>query len=87
MTVISFQDYASKKQIAIKANVTQKILTAFTDDYMSNLVNNEVDLDNPDIAFDIATIQFLMRGMAHRSQGESHPSQIILDKLKSSIVG
>jgi hypothetical protein len=28
-----------------------------------------------------------MKGMAHRSQGESHPSQIILDTLKDRVVG
>lgn len=87
MTVINFQDYASRKQTALKANVTQGILEAFTLDYMSNLAFHDVNIEDPSVAFDVATIQFLMRGMAHRSQGESHPSQIILDKLKGAVVG
>jgi len=87
MTVISFQTFAAKRQAATKANVTQAILDAFTLDYMNNLSYHDVNLEDPSIAFDIATIQFLMRGMAHRSQGESHPSQIILDKLKGAVVG
>jgi|APGre2960657373_1045057.scaffolds.fasta_scaffold42554_2 hypothetical protein len=88
MTVINFQEYLERKTAsAPKDNVTQRILEAFTDSYMYNLVANEVNIENEDIAFDIATIQFLMRGMAHRSQGETHPSQILLDKLKHSVVG
>lgn len=88
MTVINFQEYLEKRATTIpKDNVTQKILEAFTDSYMYNLVVNDVNIEREDIAFDIATIQFLMRGMAHRSQGETHPSQILLDKLKHSVVG
>jgi hypothetical protein len=88
MTVINFQEYFEKRTAAVvKDNVTQRILEAFTDSYMYNLVAHDVNINNEDIAFDIATIQFLMRGMAHRSQGESHPSQILLDKLKHSVVG
>ena len=87
MSVINFQDFAAKRQAATRANVTQGILETFTLEYMSNLANYDVNLEDPAIAFDIATIQFLMRGMAHRSQGESHPSQIILDKLKGAVVG
>ena len=87
MSVVNFQEFAAKPQAVVKANVTQEILSAFTLDYMTNLALHDVDLEDPAIAFDIATIQFLMRGMAHRSQGESHPSQIILDKLKGAVVG
>lgn len=87
MSVINFQEFATKRQTQVRANVTQAILNAFTLDYMSNLALHDVNLEDPAIAFDIATIQFLMRGMAHRSQGESHPSQIILDKLKGAVVG
>jgi hypothetical protein len=87
MTVINFADFASKRQSIVSANVTNNILSSFMESYISNLVYHEVDLENPSIAFDIATIQFLMKGMAHRSQGESHPSQIILDTLKDRVVG
>lgn len=87
MNVINFAEFANKRQLVANANVTSNILTSFTESYISNLVYHEVDLENPSIAFDIATIQFLMKGMAHRSQGESHPSQIILDTLKDRIVG
>lgn len=87
MNVINFTDFASKKKASHSANVTHDILTSFTHDYISNLVDHDVDLENPAIAFDVATIQFLMKGMAHRSQGESHPSQIILDSLKERVVG
>lgn len=89
MNVINFTDFANKKKLSISpsANVTHDILTIFTESYISNLVDHDVDLENPSIAFDVATIQFLMKGMAHRSQGESHPSQIILDSLKERIVG
>jgi hypothetical protein len=88
MNVINFADFASKRQPATtSANVTSNILSSFTESYIANLVYHEVDLENPSIAFDIATIQFLMKGMAHRSQGESHPSQIILDTLKDRVVG
>lgn len=86
MNVINFADFANKRQASIKANVTNNILCVFTQDYITNLVEHNVDLENPSIAFDVATIQFLMKGMAHRSQGESHPSQIILDSLKEKIV-
>lgn len=87
MNVVNFADFANKKTKLISANVTNDILTSFTESYMSNLVYHAVDLEDPSIAFDVATIQFLMKGMAHRSQGESHPSQIILDTLKDRVVG
>lgn len=87
MNVINFAEFANKRQNVVSANVTHNILTSFTESYISNLVDHDVDLENPSIAFDVATIQFLMKGMAHRSQGESHPSQIILDSLKERIVG
>jgi hypothetical protein len=87
MNVINFADFAKKQKSNTTANVTNNILTVFTQDYMSNLVDHDVDLENPSIAFDVATIQFLMKGMAHRSQGEGHPSQIILDSLKERIIG
>jgi hypothetical protein len=87
MNVLNFAEFASKHKQAANANVTHDILTSFTDSYMSNLVYHDVNLEDPSIAFDVATIQFLMKGMAHRSQGESHPSQIILDTLKDRVVG
>jgi hypothetical protein len=87
MSIVNFLDYKNSKETTLQANVTQCILDNFTENYMFNLVEHRVDLEDPNVAFDIATIQFLMKGMAHRSQGETHPSQIILDKLKKSIVG
>lgn len=87
MNIVNFADFANKQKAARTANVTNNILTVFTEDYISNLVDHNVDLENPSIAFDVATIQFLMKGMAHRSQGENHPSQIILDSLKEKIIG
>jgi hypothetical protein len=86
MTIINFKNYVASKQ-PVKANVTQSIMNAFTDNYMLSLSDYNVDVQDPIIAFDVATIQFLMRGMAHRSQGETHPSQILLDKLKERIIG
>jgi hypothetical protein len=87
MSVISFLDFKNKKQVALHSNTTQGILNACTESYMHHLMEYDVNIEDPTVAFDVATIQYLMRGMAHRSQGESHPSQIILDSLKERIMG
>ena len=88
MTIISFEEFKSKKYAEEpKANVTQGILDSFNDTYHKNLIFYDVNMEDPAIAFDIATIYYLMRGMAHRSQGESHPSQILLDSLKNHVMG
>lgn len=88
MTIISFEEFKNKQGIEEpKANVTQNILDSFNNTYQENLTFYNINIEDPSIAFDIATIYYLMRGMAHRSQGESHPSQIILDSLKSHIAG
>jgi hypothetical protein len=70
-----------------KVNIADQILTTVVSNYKTTLVNCGVDLEDPTIAFDIATIQFLLSGMAHRSQGESHPSQSILNTLRHNLLG
>jgi hypothetical protein len=67
-------------------NVVNEFLTEVVDYYNSALVRFDIDTQNLDTAFDVATIQFLLRGMAHRSQGEQHPSQIILNALKDKML-
>ncbi len=88
MTIVSFEEFKNSRNVEEpRANVTQNFLDFFNDTYQENLTFYSVNLEDPTIAFDVATIYYLMRGMAHRSQGESHPSQIILDSLKSHVVG
>ena len=72
---------------APKDNIVSNILTSVVADYNNTLSLNKVDVEDPTIAFDIATIQFLLHGMAHRSQGETHPSQIILNTLRAKMLG
>jgi hypothetical protein len=71
----------------IVTNVVDRILTSVVSNYEKILTDCNVDVEDPNIAFDIATIQFLLHGMAHRSQGEDHPSQSILDALRQNILG
>jgi uncharacterized protein YeeX (DUF496 family) len=86
--IISLLDYKSKTvEKKITANTVNALVTAMIQDYTAILDEYKVDVEDPDIAFDIATIQFLMRGMAHRSQGENHPSQQILDVMRSNMLG
>lgn len=62
-------------------NVTDAIITSSSNDYMNTLRLYNVDFQNINTASDVALIQFLMKGAAHRSQGESHPSQRLLDSI------
>lgn len=70
----------------VKQDKTQNVVNNFITDmsgyYSSMLDKYDINISNIDIAFDVATIQFLLRGMAHRSQGQNHPSQEILNALK-----
>jgi hypothetical protein len=74
-------------QPTISANVVDKLLTSMAGHYDSVLVDCKINVEEPDIAFDIATIRYLLQGMAHRSQGESHPSQAILNSIRDRMLG
>jgi hypothetical protein len=67
-------------------NIVQEILSTVVSVYNDTLYQHKVDVENPHIAFDIATIQYLLSGMAHRSQGEDHPSQILLNTLRDKML-
>jgi hypothetical protein len=82
MSIIDFSQYKQKQ----KANVTQSIMSSFNLSYMQCLNDNLVDLQDPEVAFDVATVLFLAAGAAHRSQGEPHPSQSILNALRNKVV-
>jgi DNA-binding ferritin-like protein len=89
--IISLVNYKQTKQIVeekkVTANTVNSLITAMIQDYTSILEEYRIDVEDPDIAFDIATIQFLMRGMAHRSQGQAHPSQQILNVMRNNMAG
>jgi hypothetical protein len=70
-----------------KQNIVQEILSSVVSNYNNTLFEYKVDVENPNIAFDIATIQYLLNGMAHRSQGQDHPSQIILNTMRDKMLG
>lgn len=72
---------------AKQANVTDQILSAFVADYSAVLSKFEVNIEDPVVAFDVATIRYLMQGMAHRSQGEEHPSQKLLNSVRENMLG
>ncbi len=72
---------------APRQNVVQELLNSVVSDYNSALDNLGIDVEDPTIAFDIATIRYLLHGMAHRSQGEGHPSQTILNTLRNNMLG
>jgi replication fork clamp-binding protein CrfC len=68
-------------------NIVYELLTSVVQDYNGRLSSYNINVEDPTIAFDVATIQYLLHGMAHRSQGEEHPSQIILNKLRVNMLG
>lgn len=70
-----------------QANVVEHLLTSMVANYNDVLSDFKIDIEDPMIAFDIATIQYLLRGMAHRSQGQDHPSQKILNAMRSNLMG
>lgn len=70
-----------------QANVTEQILTTFVAEYYAMLDRFDVNIEDPSIAFDVATIRYLMQGMAHRSQGEDHPSQRLLNSVRENMLG
>lgn len=82
--VVYFSAFARSKP---QQNVVHDLLTSVVDNYNEKLSDFNVNVEDPTIAFDIATIQYLLRGMAHRSQGEEHPSQTILNSLRGSMLG
>lgn len=82
--VVYLSSFARSKP---QQNIVHELLTSVVQDYNDRLTSYNVNVEDPTIAFDIATIQFLLRGMAHRSQGEDHPSQIILNKLRGNMLG
>ena len=75
--IINFSEHLKKDT----ANVTDAIITSSSNDYMNTLRLYNVDFQDISIASDVALIQFLMKGAAHRSQGELHPSQHLLDSM------
>lgn len=82
--VVYFSDFARSKPLQ---NVVHDLLTSVVQDYNGRLTAFNINVEDPTIAFDVATIQYLLHGMAHRSQGEEHPSQIILNKLRVNMLG
>jgi hypothetical protein len=82
--VVYFSAFARAKP---EQNVVHELLTSVVNDYNDKLTTYNINVEDPTIAFDIATIQYLLRGMAHRSQGEEHPSQIILNTLRGNMLG
>lgn len=87
MTSSNVVQFANFVRQAPKANVVLDIIASFTDDYSTFWAKHQVDVENPEIAFDIATIHFLMQGIAHRTQGQTHPSQKILNTMRQQILG
>lgn len=82
--MVYFSNYARS---APQQNVVQELLSSVVSDYSAAMQNLGIDVEDPTIAFDIATIQYLLHGMAHRSQGEQHPSQKILNTLRNNMLG
>lgn len=82
--VVYFSSFSRPKPLQ---NVVHELLTSVVEDYNVRLSSFNINVEDPTIAFDIATIQYLLHGMAHRSQGEEHPSQIILNKLRGNMLG
>jgi hypothetical protein len=87
--VVSLAQYKVTKEIQpkITANTVNNLITAMIDEYTDILLEYKINTEDPDIAFDVATIQFLMRGMAHRTEGQQHPSQQILNAMRANMMG
>lgn len=85
MTVINFEDFRSRQEDK-KANNTLMVIEQITSNYLDTLIKLNVDLENPDIAADVAAIHYLMSGMAHRIYGEQHTSHMVLDKMKAWVM-
>ncbi len=82
--VVYFSAFARSKP---EQNVVNELLTSVVQDYNAKLAFYNINVEDPTIAFDVATIQYLLHGMAHRSQGEEHPSQTILNTLRGKMLG
>lgn len=82
--ILYLKDYIP---VAHKENVVNAILTAVVSDYNAVLAKYNIDVEDVNTAFDIATIQFLLSGMAHRTQGEDHPSQKLLNTMRMNMLG
>ena len=76
----------SQYKKSLTANVVNDFIEEAVGYYKDTIYKFNIDTQNLDIAFDIATIQFLLRGMAHRSQGQEHPSQILLNALRDKML-
>lgn len=87
MTVDNVVYFSSYARSAPQQNVVHELLTSVVNGYNSAMDVHGVDVEDPTIAFDIATIRYLLQGMAHRSQGEVHPSQTILNTLRNNMLG
>lgn len=70
-----------------KANVVQEFFDSFVADYASLLEKYKVQVSDDELAFDLASVQFFVKGMAHRMVGETHPSHIILNNMRKSVTG
>ena len=82
--IVFLKNYTKEKP---QANVVEQLLSSIVSNYNTILGTYNIDVEDPHIAFDVATIQFLLRGMAHRSQGETHPSQTILNSMRANLMG
>lgn len=82
--VVYLSSFTNKPE---QQNTVHEILSSVVSNYNNTLFQYKVDVENPNIAFDIATIQYLLTGMAHRSQGQDHPSQVILNAMRHKMLG
>ena len=78
MSVVNFAEYKNKQQ----CNVTHELFSKASIDYESIMMPHS---SNFEVAADVALIKFLMKGAAHRVNGETHPSQQILDSIHTNL--
>jgi hypothetical protein len=78
MSVVNFADYKNKQN----CNVTHELFSKASLDYESVMLPHS---DKYEVAADVALIKFLMKGAAHRVNGEIHPSQQILDSIHTNL--
>ena len=90
--IVYLKDFANKKvttlqEKSVSSNVVQEFFDNFVDDYKLLLEKYNVNVNDDKVAFDIASVQFFVKGMAHRMLGEHHPSHTILNSMRNSITG
>lgn len=52
---------------------------------ITTLYESNVDIEQANVAFDVATVHYLSKGLAHRAFGEHHASILLLDKIHSIV--